>query len=291
MAEELNLDVSPNGDQGTPPPKSGDPAGKGKDKDDVAALRAENETLRKTNQQLSDSERFWADKASKAGRGADDEDGDLEDVDDPAPKGGKKKAAADDADEDLEDPAKFVDALSTQGPRAIAKWLKKNGYVTGAEAEVLATKTAKQAVTAARQAMTHDAELVGDYPDLKDEKSELFKETSAIFSGMVKKDPSLKKSTVALMMAAEQAKLKLQIKGGGSRERDEGGDEGDRELERQRRIRSQNGDRGRRGDSFEDDDDDSMGPQAKEVLAAFGRFGVDEAAYKSERKKLKAGGR
>ncbi len=272
MADE-KADVLPNGDPGKDPQSGGD-ADKGKGKDDSAALRAEIETLRKTNQTLSDSERYWADRAKANGNG-DDED---EDDEKPAKKG-KEPAPADDDDDD---PAKFVDELSSKGPKAIAAYLKKKGYVTAAEASEIATKTAKQAVKAARESMTHDVELSRDYPDLQDPESELFKETSKIYKGMLKRDPKLKDSSAALLMAAENAKLKLQIEGKGK-----SNSEDDAEKDRQRRIREQGGDRGRRGSAdFDDGDDDRMGPEAKSIAAA---LGVSDKDYLASKKALRGG--
>jgi hypothetical protein len=278
-----DTDVSPQGDLEDAAPKSGQEAGggKGKEKDPTADLQKEIETLRTTNRQLTESERYWSERARANGRG--EEDG-AEDVDDAAKP---KKGAAEPEDEVDEDPSKFVDDLSASGIKA----LEKRGLITKKQAtamiediaEKVAERVANKVVKGARTAMTHDAELIQQYPELNDPESDLFKETSTIYQAAVKKDPSLKKSTVALMQAAEVASLRIKVRDGAGRRQ-----ERDDDADRTRRIREQAGDRSRRG-GFEDEDaDDSMGPEARHIAQM---LGVKEADYKNERTKLKGGRR
>jgi hypothetical protein len=270
--------VSPPGEpgKGAAASPAGAGAGAGKEKDEAASLREEIARLTKTNQQLTESERFWADKAQA-----------KPDPGEPEAKPARGKAA--DTDEDLDDPAAFVEALSTKGPKAIAQYLKKAGYITRDEAEELATKSSRAAVAVARASLTQDAELVGQYPELKDEKSELFKATGEIYRHMVKRDPKMKDSPAALMQAAETAKLRAELKAAKEGKASVKPDGDDAETRRQERIDAQSGSRGRRSSAaFDgDEDDDTMGPETKTLLKAFSRYGVTEENFKAEKKRLK----
>lgn len=258
-------------------PKSGEPAG-GKGKDELAQARERIAQLERSNTELSQSERHWADRFAEATRGK----GGEPEGDEPEPK---TPAAAKEED-DFSDPAKFVDALSTKGPKTIAAYLKKEGYITAAEAEKLSEKTAKQAVAVARRSMEQNAELVGKHPELNDESSPLFKETQKIYGEMVKRDPELKKSNAALITAADLAAALIKLRDGAGRRKPGADDEDDTESERTRRIRQQSGDRSRRSAAaFDDTDDDSM-TESQRTIAE--RLGLSADAYKDERKKLRA---
>jgi hypothetical protein len=275
--EGLSTEVDDHGTLG-----ASDGAGKGKEKDELATLRAENETLRKTNTTLSDSERFWAERAERAETERSRGTRTGEDDEDAIPREDKA-----DYDENEESSA-FVDDLSATGIKA----LEKRGVLTKKAAkgmiEEISEKVARKIVGSARASMTQDAELVTQFPELRDDKSALFVETKRIFARNVARDPSLKKSPAALFMAAEQAKLELKIKGGDNGGAGDGRSDEDRE--RQRRIKEQSGDRGRRGGAeFTEEDDDTIGPQAREVLNAMSRFGVTDDDFKKERKRARGG--
>lgn len=247
-------------------------------KDETQALRDEIARLTKTNGELSTSERYWAGIAQGGHRADEPED------EEPKPKRGKAEASA---DEDLDDPATFVEALSTKGPKAIAAYLKREGYITKAEAEDLATKSSRAAVAVARQSLTQDAELVGAYPELRDEKSELFKLTGEIYRDMVKGDPKMKDSPAALKSAARSAKAELAL-AAKDKAPAKNEDDDDAETRRQDRIAAQSGSRGRRSSAtFEEDDEDTMGPETKTLLKAFARYGVTDENFKAEKKRLK----
>ena len=276
MVELEDAPVSaPAAAQPAPEPKSGEPAGgKGKEKDDAAELRAEISRLQKSNQELAESERYWAGIAAKNGHAAPEGE-------EPEPK---TPAASD--DEDYSDPAKFVDALSTKGPRAIASWLKKEGYITAAEAKDVAEKTARQAVAIARRSMEQNAELVGKHPELGDEASPLFKETQKVYQEMVKRDPELKKSSAALIVAADLAAANIKLRDSAKRKPAAAEEDDEAESERTRRIRLQAGDRSRRsGTAFEDEGDDSVSDTQRTIAE---RLGLKVEDYKAERKKLRS---
>lgn len=271
-----NDDVSLTGDQKEAP---GAPAGADKGlgitKEELAILRADNARYEKTNKELMTTSDYWAEQA-RLGRRSPESAEPIVENDDP------------DYDEN-EDSAAFVDDLSTKGIKA----LEKRGVMTkkatkamiAEEATKIAREIARDAVGKARTSMTQDAELVSQFPELRDEKSELHVETKKIFATAVAKDPSLKNSPTALMMAAENARNRIAARGG---DRATVGD--DTEQARQRRIREQSGDGGRRrGEGFAEEDDDSIGPEARNMLSQMSRFGVSDKEYQSERKKIKAG--
>lgn len=245
------------------PPAPADAAPTAKD---MADLRAENARLAKTNGELADSERFWSERA-RAGEK-------------PEPKEAPAPAATPADEDDYDDPAKFVEALSTKGAKAVAGYLKKAGYITKAEAEELATKSAKAVVDVARASLTADAELIGRYPELKDDTSALFKATAKHVKEMIADDPKLKNSPMVLKTAAKLAKLELAAAD------KENKPEETAEEKRQARIDAQSGSRGRRAAaSFDDDDDDThIGSQAREIMDA---MHVTDADYLAERSKLR----
>lgn len=255
-------------------------ADKGKEKDELATLRADNARLTKSNTELGESERYWAEQAKNGRKPEADED------ETPA----QKKKVDDEWDEN-EEASTFVDDLSAKGIKA----LQKRGMLTKKQATEMieerateiATKIARDIVGKARTSMTADAKLVSQFPELQDEKSDLFKETKRIFAENCAEDPSLKKSQGALMMAAKQAKLELQIKTGKTSTTQS---EEDREQARIERIAGQQGSRGRRGAAeFTEDDDDTIGPEARTMLTQFARYGVTDDDYKKEVKKTRGG--
>lgn len=280
------------GDDAAPPvlakpaePAKADKAGK--PDEEVTRLREENVSLRRRATESEQSERFWADKAKTGGgeqpkRGPqivepEVELGDLagdEQVDDEAPQ----------------TPEKFLDELNEKGVDAIISALRKRGLVLDKDQVLqLSAETSRRVVQHERGKMTIDAQISTDFPELKDDTSELFKETSRIFRHNVELDPNLRKSPAALLMAASQARAELKAKAPVKKARSDYREEGeDREADdaRQRRINAQRGELGRGGAPFEGDDDD-LGPEARSVIALFGKAGVDEKSYREERTRLR----
>jgi hypothetical protein len=249
---DVNADVSDKTD-----PAIAAAAAAKKDKDDLEALRAENASLKRTNSELSESERFHAGRA------------------DAAEKKGKPAPKADDEDDPDDTPEKFVDDLSASGVRA----LEKRGVLTKKAARELikeiATEVAESIVGKRAAGMMSDAKLLRDYPDLEKEGSELHKATGVIYRELIANDPALKNSPGTLAMAARLAKAEMKKP-----------DEDEAETKRLERVRAQQGDRGRRTSSqFDDDDAVGLTETQKSIAAS---FGVDEKEVIAEKKKLRA---
>jgi hypothetical protein len=240
---------------------------KGKEDPTIIALRKENEELRKRTDELTNSERYWAEQARSAKKPKQEQpDVDPDEVD----------------DEDDEQPLdKFIEDLTTKGKAA----LKKHGFVTKREAREMAdrraAKIARQIVDEERSKLSADAELAREFPDLQDRDSDLFKRTAEIYQKETEADPSLKKSNRTLMLAARQAKLELAVKNAGKRrsdsEDDDDEDVDDAEQERLDRVRAQSGDRGRRRSAGFENGNDHLTPAEKQACKV---FGISEEAYK-----------
>jgi hypothetical protein len=279
---------------GNPPPFEGDdaprqpaskPTDKAKDKpDDAGDLRKENQSLREQLREREDSEKYWAELARGRGAGAPDSEDTPADA--PPPD-----------DEPEESADEFLDRLSKEGPRAVAKVAEKiaakAGYVRKADVEKIAAKIASEIVERKAGRMSADAKLVGQYPQLQDPKSELFQATATIYREMTDQDPELKKSPATLFAAARIAKAELKAAGNGARGRDVDDEPGDYREDREdresrrRRIDAQQGDIGRGRSTPYEGDDDPMGPAQRDVLDLFARAGVDEKSYREERTKLR----
>ena len=212
--------------------------------------------------ELEASERYWADKAQKGGA--------------PAPTPPK----ADEPDEleqllseaGIEDDtaASLLDDIGEKGVAA----LQKRGVITKAQLkpilaaierrmEAKATQLADSRVKGATGQLTAEAELVRDFPELRDEKSAFAKAVAVEFASMVAEDPKLKKSYTALRQAARIAKLETK-----------------QPDERAARIRSQSPSRGATPASEFDDEDVEIGPEAMQLIAAGRRFGLSEDTYR-----------
>lgn len=254
--------VLPNGGQPNAP---GSPDKGGKGADETKALREEIAQLKRTNSELSVSERHWAELA----RGRNEPEPVVEEEEDDL-----------DADPELGDddtPEKLVDEFSAKGIKA----LERRGLMTKKAAREMAEKIATKIVTEklgqARAEMTQDQAIVGEFPELKDPESELFKATAKEFKSIVKLDPKLKDSPGALMMAARMAKLNLKPAKAADRDPDdpdfvdEDDDVDPRERRRLERVAAQSGDRGRRRTSDDGSDPDGapvIGPETRQLLAA-----------------------
>jgi len=260
--------VAPNNGAQPEPRDQAVPAGAAKPEkptDELKQMREELAQLRRTNEQLAASERFWAQRAAAAGHAADEPEpeeqvDDFSDVlpDDDTP------GAEDDS------PDKFVDDLSASGIKA----LEKRGVLTKKEAAKMiaeiSAKVASRIVAKTTRQIQTDADLFTEFPELKDESSPLFQETGKEYRALVAMDPALKKSPAALLMAARVAKAKLAP----SRQDD---------AERRRRIEAQSGEPGRRPahDGFEEDDD-TLSPRQRAIIAA---MGIKEDDYVAAAKK------
>ena len=254
---------------GTPPPAAAaaapPPAAAGPTAAEVAALKAELETSKAQAAEQERTARFWYDKA-KAG------------TEKPAPA-----AAAEDPEPDV------LDLITSKGAKGLAAMLKKQGFVSGAEVDAKVNEKAAQ--------ITSEAQLLKEYPELGDPKSEFFQATAG-FYGELKKEGVPERT--AMKLAAQQARLagiesgKIQTPA-----QKTAADAAKRAEERAARAAAGAGDRGGRGATEEDDDtptDDER--RAIQRLADALEIPLDKAEerYKARAKKgvnvaVKIGGR
>jgi hypothetical protein len=262
------------------PGKTTDKGGKGKDggEDFAATVRELRNELKATKEQvgeLRNSEQVWFDRYEKLARG-----------------GKPELAAGDEPDDDdsevVDDtPDKLVDEFSAKGVEALVKrgvlTKKAAKELIRKEAEKIARQVAGEVVGRAEGRAVRDSQLFGEFPELRDTKSELYTRTAEVYRQMVKDDPDARNSDRALARAAKEAKLMLRIE-----QLEKGGDRRGDDVDRGRRIDAQAGDRGRSGGEFRDD---KLGPEEREVLKAFERFGTTEEDFLKERDKVRAGRR
>jgi hypothetical protein len=261
-----------------PPPFEGDDAqpaapkttDSGKSKDELTEARRRISELERNNQELSASERYWHGQVK--GEPAEDDDGEAAGDPPPDPEGEAPTTEA------------FLDELNEKGPEAVAKELVRRGFVRKEDVAKVAEQVARQIVTAERGKQTIDAQIASEFPELKDDKSELFQETARIFRTNIALDPSLKKSPAALMMAARQARAEIKAKTPQRREPDDYREREGADAQR-RRIDAQRGDLGRGGGTPFEDDDDNLGPEHREVLEMFRKSGLTEKDYREQRAK------
>ena len=278
-----NLGTSSPASTGAKPGEPGKPADKGKGKgkdggeDFAATVRELRNELKATKEQvgeLRESEQVWFERYEKL-----------------AKKDGKPDAGDEPDDDEPEvtddTPDKLVDEFSAKGVEALVRrgvlTKKAAKELIRKEAEKIARQVAGEVVGKAEGRAVRDSQLFGEFPELRDTKSELYTRTAEVYRQMVKDDPDARNSDRALARAAKEAKLMLRIeqleKGGGRR-----GDDDDRG----RRIDAQSGDRGRSGGDFRNDE---LGPEEREILKTFARFGATEEDFIKERGKVMAGRR
>jgi hypothetical protein len=272
------------------PVKAADAGDKGgKPKDEGAVFRTRIEQLERENQEIKASERYWAGRAQGA----------------PAEGGKGRKPAVEDPEVELGDlgeeeapegdaptPEAFLDALTAKGIEPIIAELNRRGLLISKQDVVkLSAEGTRRIVAHERGKMTIDAQLARDFPELKDDASPLFQETAKIFRQNVELDPNLRKSPAALLMAAHQAKAELAAKAPPKkaavrdyREIDDDDEAGESTDARRKRINAQRGELGRESGAPFEGDEDSLGPEAREVVQL---MGVDERAYRARRAKIR----
>jgi hypothetical protein len=144
---------------------------------DAEALRRENEALKNSAAEHQRTAQFWYEKASKG---------------ETAPKA------------KTEEPEPEIDVLdlATKGGKAFEKylgdWAKKNGYVRGSEmTAAIEHKTSE---------LTEQTKLIGEYPELKNDKSEFFQATAQEYGTLKNQGVS---EQLAMRMAAERVELRF----------------------------------------------------------------------------------
>ncbi len=282
-AEDLEvLDETQPEDQ---PEGSGDEGAgeKGGSKDKGEKGRGAEKRVRELEERIREleaSERHWSEMARRVGQMQEpyEAEGDEEEEEEQDP--------------DLSDdsPDKLVDEFSTQGLTALVK----RGVLTKKEAREIirreAEKVAREVVGAERQKMTADAKILADFPELKDKGSDLWKRTAERLKEAVALDgPKAAKSAATLYACARAARAELDAEARRKRKRWDDPDDYDDfegrededaedERERRRRVRQQSGDHGRGGRSGFDDDNGTLGPEAREMIRA---MGITEDQYRA----------
>jgi hypothetical protein len=249
-------------------------AGKGSD-EKVTLTRAEVDALRRERDEARESERFWANRARgpeepAAAAGADAEP-DIE-TDDLVPE---VTGVAGVDEEIFNDPDKWSDAVS-KGPQAIHAFVRKAGYVTAQEAADIAARVAQRTVQVASGRMASDHKIVGEFPDLLNDKSEFFKQTASEVKAIVALDPNAARSPSTLYAAARTVQARLNA-ARSARRSEASSSEGDDyepqarfEDERDRRARAAAQDTTRSRGRGEVDEESLMGPEARTIMRALG---------------------
>jgi len=253
------------------------PQGQGKD-ENVTITRAELASLNRRLEESEKSERDWAAfHRNGAPRNA------------AAPVEEEEEDASEFLDDSVNDdgvegdtPEKLVDEFAAEGVAA----LKKRGFITAKDAQKLAADTAvrvaRELIGRERQKSASDTTIMGEFPELKDQNSELFKATAKIYQKAVAMDPGATKTPVALYLAAQAAKA-------GLRTSRKAADDGDGEAEEDRRERANAQDfRSRGRGTVDDDDGDMMGADAKAVAKA---MGLSNEEFQASKKELVSQGR
>jgi len=187
------------------------------------------------------------------------------------------------------DPDKWTDAIA-RGPQAIQAFIRKAGYVTAKEAADIAAKVAQRTVQVERQKLGSDAAIVGEFPDLRNNESPLFKATAAELKKLVALDPSARNRPATLYAAATAAKAKLDAAEKRQERNRENRDEDDfyerfereDETERRQRAAAQDGSRTRTRESA--DDDTYLGPEARAVIAG---MGITDAEFQASAREIR----
>jgi hypothetical protein len=226
------------------------------------------ETARR--KEAEDGMRFWSEKA---GREASAER---------APKPDKEEEA-----EKLT--VDLVEAITNGDAKQIKAAMRELGFVQ--KGEVSHEIDSKIGTTKAQ--IVHEAKLYKEYPDLEDENSELFEKTKEVYTELVAKDKDLQKSPKLVEMAARIAQAELGKTAGKPKpksktEPDEDEDEPEFEADRQERVRSQQGSRGRRtSDPQAGRDSEELTSQQKSIVEKFRAAGADinEDKYRARAKK------
>lgn len=245
----------------------------------VEISKAELESLQRQLKETRESERTWADLARRGAQPQPEavQVGEPEEALDPDEYGDPD--AADIPEDDT--PDKMVADIASKGVKAI----QSRGFVTAKETQRIAVEAAqrvtRELIGRERQKITTDAQLMNEFPELRDQNSALFKETAARFQKAVAIDPRAVKTPAALYLAAQAAKESLAAKAAAQRKTRDEADEFEEEQDRQVRVRSQDS---RPSGSHDSDDDDMMGDQAREVARL---MGVTEEQFQASAKQLR----
>jgi len=259
------------------PPNPDVPA-KGQGKDDYVPLtRTEAESLRRERDEARESERYWS--AHARGNGQQQQQAAEPEADDAS-----EFYAEETASNDEDTPEKLVDDFAATGVKA----LQKRGFITAADAQKLAADTAlrvtREMIGRERQKMGSDTKILADFPELKDQTSDLWKETAKHYKEAVDMDPNAAKTPAALYLAAKTARAIIAAKAKVHHAPKDDDDDDTPEPESDRRARANSQD-GRAKGRAEVEDDDMLGSEAKAIIKM---MGITDAEFKASRKEVGA---
>jgi hypothetical protein len=129
--------------------------------------------------------------------------------------------------------------------------------------------------------MGTDQQIMQEFPDLRNQQSELFVETAKRYQRAIAMDPNAKKTPAALYLAADAAREAIK---GRTETATRTARANETEDDRQARIDAQDNSRGR--GRAEIDDSDYLGDEAKQVIKA---FGLSDAEFKASQKETTGG--
>lgn len=211
----------------------------------IAALEAELQETRRANE-------FWASRAQALAG--------------PAPA---VAAPAPEPEPEPEDNTDILDLLATQGAKGFDAYMQKRGYVTIKKAEEMV----RGHVDAKGNQLSTEAELLANYPDLRDKSSEFFRQTAINYGELTRQGVA---EPLAMKLAAQQTELQGFRSGKVKTPAEK------TEAARVARIKAQSGDRAANRTADSGEEDDSLTDQEKHICVA---MGITEEAYIARAKK------
>lgn len=261
MAEEIVIQRDATG---APVPA----AGQGTKDDTITLSKSQYEATLRDLQEARQSEQAWANFHRAGGKLPEPAAEPKEDLD------SSEFLDVEDPDGSDDTPEKLVNDFASKGVSA----LKARGFVTAADAQRIAVeagkRVAEQMIGRERQKMTTDAQIMSEFPELKDQNSELFKATAVRYQKAVAMDANAKKTPAALYLAAEAARESLKRTAPAPRA-------GETEEEADRRHRAASQDGRTRGRGAADEPDEMLGDEAKQIIKS---MGITEAEFLESRK-------
>jgi hypothetical protein len=200
---------------------------------ELTALQQQINDLKEQVAESQNTARFWAERAKQ-----------------PAPMTVS-------ATPEPEDDTDVLEKITVDGVRGFDELAAKRGYMKRSDVESMMDQK--------YTAVTKEAELTTEYPDLKNKKSEFFQVTAIHYGNLVRSGTP---QPMAMEMAARQTELQFlkegKMKIPGEREKHE------REQDRLDRIRAQSGENGRRPAPGADENDTELTAEQKHICDSMG---------------------
>jgi hypothetical protein len=178
-----------------------------------------------------------------------------------------------------DDDTDVLELLTSKGAKGLDELLDKRGFVRKSDMESTVNSKASQ--------VTAETQLVKQYPDLADNKSEFFQSVSENYAALIKEGV---KPVLATQMAARETERQFLLAGKiktPAQKTEETKQQ--KEAERQARVKAQAGDRGGRAPQAEEEDDEVTPEERRIAINIIKEDGMtdDQAveAYKARAKK------